>query len=67
MSMNDLAILEKNIDAVTRPLTEEENEAKEYVLENFFRPLSQSHWEGVEVAQYWEAVRSNSTGKHNLG
>lgn len=58
VTMNDTAMLERNIDAVCRPLTEKEREVRDYVIDHYFKPLKQNHWEGVEVAQYWKQIKA---------
>lgn len=54
-----MAVLESNLDATLRPLTEKEKEVKDYIEKTFFAPLPQRHWEGVEIKQYWETLRNN--------
>ena len=58
VSMCDMKILESNLDSALRPLTEKEEEVKDYVEKHFFAPLSQRHWEGVEIAQHRKATQS---------
>ncbi len=55
--MCDQVILESNLDAVLRPLSDKEEQVKEYVEKTYFVPLSQRHWEGVETEQYWKALK----------
>lgn len=57
VSMNDNDMVDMNIDAVLTPLTEKEREVMDHMEKNFFRPLKQRHWEGVEPAQYWKVMR----------
>ena len=50
-------MLEKNIDSVLNPLTDEEREAKKYLEETFFKPLPTRHWEGLELEKYWQELK----------
>lgn len=54
--MMDPALIDKNLDAALRPLTEREQEVQEIILERFFRPLEVKHWEGREVEDYWRKI-----------
>ena len=55
--MYDRTILNSNVDAVLRPLTDTEREVKEYIEKTYFVPLAQRHWEGVEVKEYWNTLK----------
>lgn len=57
-AISDVAMLEKNIDAVVTPLTDREREVKEVLESQFFSQLSQSHWEGVELKEYLKQLQS---------
>ena len=39
-------MVDTNVDAVLRPLTEKEREVQEKIEKRFFKPLPQKHWEG---------------------
>lgn len=54
--MGDCAMFDKNLDAVLRPLTDEEERVKMYIQQKFFATLKQPHWENVEVEQYWNKL-----------
>ena len=49
VSMYDTSILESNLDAVLRPLTEQDEQVVDHLEKAFFAPLPQRHWEGVEL------------------
>ena len=49
-------MFDKNLDAVLRPLTDEEERVKMYIQQKFFATLKQPHWENVEVEQYWNKL-----------
>ena len=57
VSMMDTAMVDTNVDAVLRPLTEKEREVQEEIERRFFQPLPQRHWEGVELKEYWQAMK----------
>ena len=46
VSMSDTVMVDTNVDAVLRPLTEKEREVQEEIERRFFKPLPQKHWEG---------------------
>lgn len=54
VSSASLENMKKNLDTVHTPLTEQEQEVSNYVIKKYMEPLQMKHWEGVEVAQYWE-------------
>ena len=58
--MMNRAMVNTNVDAVLRPLTDKEEEVKEEIERSFFRPLKQRHWEGVELKEYWQAKGKNN-------
>ena len=60
VSMCDTVTVDKNLDGALRPLTDKEEEVKDYIEKTYFTPLSQRHWEGVEPELYWKAVKSSS-------
>ena len=49
-------MVDANVDAVLRPLSDKEKEVKEVIERSFFQPLKQRHWEGVELKEYWQAM-----------
>lgn len=49
--------LQKNIDAVSETLTEEERNCMEFIRDNIFKPVGNLSWEGVEVAKYWRKIK----------
>ena len=57
VSMNDNDMVDANIDAVLNSLSSKEKDVIDHMEQNFFRPLKQRHWEGVEVAQYWQVMK----------
>ena len=61
VSMTDEAMVRANCNAVLLPLTDKEQEVKAYIEERFFKPLKIRHWEGKEVEEYWDNIKSVST------
>ena len=53
-------MVDTNVDAVLRPLTEKEREVQEEIERRFFKPLPQKHWEGVELRKYWQAMKQDT-------
>ena len=51
-----MKMLEKNIHSTLTLLTETEKQVKAEIEERFFKPLSQRHWEGVDVERYWKEL-----------
>ena len=49
-------MVDTNIDAVLRPLTDHEQEVKENKI---FADLTHRHWEGRELLSYWNAVKQS--------
>ena len=60
VSMSDTAMVDTNVDAVLRPLTEKEKEVQEEIERRFFKPLPQKHWEGVELREYWQTIKQDT-------
>lgn len=60
VSMVTQEMVKINFDAVTKPLTKKEIQAKEYVQRNIFDKLHLTHWEEIEVKNYWDAINKNS-------
>ena len=58
VSMMDTTMVDTNVDAVLRPLTEKEREVQEEIEKSFFQLLPQRHWEGVELKEYWQAMKT---------
>ena len=58
VSMCDTVTVDKNLDGALRPLTDKEEEVKDYIEKTYFTPLSQRHWEGVEPKLYVQAVKT---------
>lgn len=58
--MKTPAMIEKCMHEVLQPLSEKETAVRDHVIAEFFMPLTQRHWEGVEVADYWK--KRTSTG-----
>ena len=56
--MYDMSVLESNLDAVLRPLTEQEEQVADYLEKAFFAPLPQRHWESVELKAYWDTINN---------
>ena len=53
-------MVDTNVDAVLmRPLTEKEQEVQEEIERRFFQLLPQRHWEGVELKEYWQAMKTD--------
>lgn len=52
--------LKKNLEGVTKPLTDLEKETSKEVMEKFMLPLKNKNWEGVEVAAYRKQLESPS-------
>jgi hypothetical protein len=59
--MEDEDLIRRNCESVLNPLSDKETEIKDYVEERFFKPLMLRHWEGVEVQQYWKAMKGDSS------
>ena len=60
VSMSDTVMVDTNVDAVLRPLTEKTWEVQEEIEKKFFKLLPQKHWEGVELREYWQAMKQDS-------
>ncbi len=58
-------MLEQNVKAATEPTTEEEESLIKELEEKFFQGMSFSHWENLEVTQYWGEMEKNNW-KQNL-
>ena len=56
--MTDQAMVDANVDAVLRPLTDKEKEVQKEIERRFFKPLKQRHWEGVEIEEHRKALAS---------
>ena len=50
--MNDHALVDKNIDAAMHPLTQKEQTVMDEIIRQYFTPLKQKHWEGVETEMH---------------
>ena len=59
VSMTNTAIVDSNIDAALCPLTDHEQEVKEYLEKKVFGDLTHRHWEGKELISYWNAVKQS--------
>ena len=59
--MTDKNMVMKNCKAVLHPLSEREEHAKEYVMDNIFASLKLKDWEGVEVNEYWKTMEELGT------
>jgi len=46
----------RNIELAQTRITEEQQKLALKVMEKFFRPLAQVHWENLEVNKYWEEM-----------
>ena len=46
VSMTNTVMVDTNVNAVLRPLTEKEREVQEEIERRFFELLPQKHWEG---------------------
>ena len=51
-----LSLLSRNIELAQTEVTEEQLRIARDVMERFFRPLAQVHWENLEVTKYWEEM-----------
>lgn len=58
--MNDEEIMTRNMEAALNPLTETEIRVRDHIIDKYFKPLQVKHWEGVELAEYRKAMRSNN-------
>ena len=61
VSMTDKRMIMENCKAVLYPLSEREEHAKEYVLNNIFSMLKFKDWEGVEVKEYWKNLEETKS------
>lgn len=52
-------MVDSNIDAALGPLTDHEQEVKEYLEKKIFADLTHRHWEGKELLSYWNAVKQS--------
>ena len=48
VSMCDHSTVDRNIEAVMRPLTLKEQTVMDEIMRRYFTPLQLTHWEGVE-------------------
>ena len=48
--------MSRNIELAQTEITEEQQKLARDVMERFFRPLAQVHWENLEVTKYWEEM-----------
>lgn len=55
--MNTSDMIEKCIDAVLQPLSEKETTVRDHIVKEYFTPLKQKHWEGVELKDYWQELK----------
>ncbi len=58
--MVDTTTVDKNVNAMTMPLTEQEKRVLEHITKHYFEPLERHDWEDKEPLQYWQEKRSNS-------
>ena len=58
--MMDKTTVERNIEAICNPLTDKEQQVKEYIIQNFFEPLEHKDWENKEVIDYWNEMKKYS-------
>lgn len=56
--MCDSGIVDSNIDAVLSSLSPHEEGVMGYIMENIFGDMTQRHWEGVELVNYWNAINN---------
>lgn len=59
--MTDEDMVKHNCEAVLNTLNDTEVEIKEHIENRFFKPLSLRHWEGVEVKEYWKAMKKGQS------
>ncbi|KAK3784892.1 hypothetical protein RRG08_056847 [Elysia crispata] len=52
------ANLLKNLQSVYTPLDDNEKLVLKEVMAKYMEPLKNAHWEGVEVADYWQKIKS---------
>lgn len=62
VSTASLKNLLKNIESVYKPLSAEEKTVQQDVMLRFMKPLSNKHWEGVEVAEYRKQIQTLANG-----
>ncbi|RUS76704.1 hypothetical protein EGW08_015531 [Elysia chlorotica] len=48
----------KNLQSVYTPLDDKEKQVLKEVMTKYMEPLNNAHWEGVEVADYWQKIKS---------
>ena len=51
-----VSLVTRNIELAQARITEEQQKLALEVMEKFFRPLAQVHWENLEVTKYWEEM-----------
>eukprot|EP01064_Diplonema_japonicum_P036690 TRINITY_DN8338_c0_g1_i1.p1 TRINITY_DN8338_c0_g1~~TRINITY_DN8338_c0_g1_i1.p1 ORF type:complete len:392 (+),score=88.53 TRINITY_DN8338_c0_g1_i1:1104-2279(+) len=47
---------QQNIDAISTPLTLDEESVLEHIFSNIFQPAGNLSWENVELSEYWNEV-----------
>lgn len=55
--MCDRDIVDENLNAALSPLTDHEQEVMKYLKEDIFGNMTQRHWEGAELVDYWKAIK----------
>ncbi|KAK3109078.1 hypothetical protein FSP39_022627 [Pinctada imbricata] len=58
-STASLVNLKRNLDIVRNPLTQQEKTVLQHIITKYMEPLTNRHWEGVEVAHYWQQIKGN--------
>uniref|UniRef100_T1IMR6 NADP-dependent oxidoreductase domain-containing protein n=1 Tax=Strigamia maritima TaxID=126957 RepID=T1IMR6_STRMM len=49
-------LLDLNLDVAINGLNELEKSVQNEILTKFFNPLTVRHWEGIEIAKYWNKL-----------
>ncbi|KAK7010209.1 L-galactose dehydrogenase [Biomphalaria glabrata] len=59
VSTASLENLSKNLESVYTPLSDLETKVTQEVMERFFQPLNNAHWEGIELSKYQAQLSQN--------
>ncbi|XP_023232050.1 L-galactose dehydrogenase-like [Centruroides sculpturatus] len=60
IGMSKLRDLRNNLTTLNNKPTSDEEDALKEIIDRFFKPLKQTHWENVEVERYRKALKEKS-------
>ncbi|XP_077302274.1 uncharacterized protein LOC143922816 isoform X2 [Arctopsyche grandis] len=61
IGVNNRHLLQANLSVLYNGLSKKEIDVLEYVNKEYFTQIKDQHWEGVELARYWNYMNSKKT------